>query len=39
VVDDGRLVELGPHDELVEQGGRYAALYDNWTRGLSRSGS
>ena len=38
VVDDGRLVELGPHDELVEQGGRYAALYDNWTRGLSRSG-
>jgi ATP-binding cassette subfamily B protein len=39
VVDDGRLVELGSHDDLVEQGGRYAALYDNWTRGLSRSGS
>jgi ATP-binding cassette subfamily B protein len=30
VVVDGRLVELGPHDELVEQGGHYTALYGSW---------
>jgi ATP-binding cassette subfamily B protein len=27
VLDDGRIVEQGTHDELVEAGGRYAALY------------
>lgn len=32
VVDQGRLVELGTHDELVEVGGRYAALADAWER-------
>jgi len=26
VLDDGRIVERGTHDELVERGGRYAAL-------------
>ena len=26
VLDDGRLVESGTHDELVAAGGRYAAL-------------
>lgn len=31
VVDDGRLVEVGPHAELVAAGGRYAALYASWT--------
>jgi len=30
VIHDGRLVELGSHDELVAHGGRYAALYDTW---------
>jgi ATP-binding cassette subfamily B protein len=32
VVDRGRLVELGTHDELVEHGGRYAALAAAWAR-------
>ena len=32
VVDQGRLVELGTHDELVALGGRYAALADAWER-------
>jgi len=31
VVDDGSIVELGSHDELIEAGGRYAALYGSWT--------
>ena len=30
VVDDGRLVELGTHDELVARGGRYASLFAAW---------
>jgi ATP-binding cassette subfamily B protein len=30
VVDDGRLVELGPHDELLRRGGAYASLYRAW---------
>ena len=30
VVVDGRLVELGPHDDLVAAGGHYAALYSSW---------
>jgi ATP-binding cassette subfamily B protein len=32
VIDGGRLAELGNHAELVEQGGRYAALADAWAR-------
>jgi ATP-binding cassette subfamily B protein len=32
VVDDGRIVELGGHDDLVALGGRYAALADAWER-------
>jgi len=31
VVAGGRLVEIGPHQELVDQGGRYAAMYATWT--------
>jgi ABC-type multidrug transport system fused ATPase/permease subunit len=31
VVDDGRIIELGSHDELVEiPGGRYAEMYEAW---------
>ena len=30
VIDDGRVVESGPHDELVALGGRYADMYDTW---------
>jgi ATP-binding cassette subfamily B protein len=32
VVDDGRIIELGSHDELVALDGRYAALYATWSR-------
>ena len=30
VVDDGELLELGTHTELLERGDRYAALYSAW---------
>lgn len=30
VVDDGRISEIGPHDELVAAGGEYAALWHSW---------
>ena len=35
VVDDGELVELGTHDELVAAGRRYADLYATWTAGVT----
>ncbi len=35
VVDEGFLTELGTHRELLGRGGRYAALYENWVRGLA----
>jgi ATP-binding cassette, subfamily B, bacterial len=38
VIDEGRLSELGTHDELVAAGGAYAALFDAWTSGLSAAG-
>jgi len=31
VVEDGRITELGSHDELVAAGGSYAALWDSWS--------
>ncbi|MBA2464144.1 MAG: ABC transporter ATP-binding protein [Nocardioidaceae bacterium] len=31
VVNDGRIVELGTHDELVARGGEYAGLWRAWT--------
>ncbi|MFI7646104.1 ABC transporter ATP-binding protein [Micromonospora sp. NPDC049460] len=30
VVEDGRIIEIGPHDELVAAGGSYAALWRSW---------
>ncbi|MFD7716707.1 ABC transporter ATP-binding protein [Streptomyces sp. NPDC059814] len=31
VLDEGRIVETGSHDELVAAGGRYAALWEAWS--------
>ena len=30
VVDEGRIIEVGSHDDLVARGGRYAAMYETW---------
>ncbi|HMO10255.1 MAG TPA: ABC transporter ATP-binding protein [Actinotalea sp.] len=30
VVDDGRITEIGPHEDLVAAGGGYAALWHSW---------
>ena len=38
VVDHAKLVELGTHDELVERGGRYAALAAAWARSQPTAG-
>ena len=35
VIVDGRLVELGPHHDLVAAGGHYAELFEAWTSGLA----
>jgi ATP-binding cassette subfamily B protein len=32
VVDLGRIIEVGTHDELVAEGGRYAEMYATWVR-------
>jgi ATP-binding cassette subfamily B protein len=39
VVDGGELVEIGPHAELVAQGGAYARLFATWEAGLGRAGT
>ncbi|MGZ8793394.1 MAG: ABC transporter ATP-binding protein [Gaiellaceae bacterium] len=35
VMEQGRLVEVASHDELVEQGERYARLWASWQAGLA----
>jgi ATP-binding cassette subfamily B protein len=37
VVNDGRLQELGTHDELLGANGQYADLHRTWTSGLRAS--
>jgi ATP-binding cassette subfamily B protein len=34
VMEQGRVVEVASHDELVEQGDRYASLWASWRAGL-----
>jgi ATP-binding cassette, subfamily B, bacterial len=36
VVDDGHLVEVGTHEELLLREGRYAALYASWSGRFGR---
>jgi len=38
VVDEGRVVESGSHDELVQLGGRYAEMYATWMSHSDASG-
>jgi ATP-binding cassette subfamily B protein len=37
VVDDGRIVELGSHAELVQREGRYASLWSSWSAAQARA--
>lgn len=38
VVHEGRIVELGTHDELVAAGGRYAEMFATWQRHANGAG-
>jgi ABC-type multidrug transport system fused ATPase/permease subunit len=38
VFDRGRLVQDGPHEDLVIEGGIYGALYRSWQRGTTNQG-
>jgi ABC-type multidrug transport system fused ATPase/permease subunit len=35
VIEDGRVVEVGPPEELLAAGGRFADLYDRWLAGAA----
>jgi ATP-binding cassette, subfamily B, bacterial len=35
IVEDGRVVEAGPPDELLDRGGRFANLYQRWLAGAA----
>jgi len=39
VVDEGRIIEVGAHAELVAAGGRYAEMYATWVHQSDRSRS
>jgi ATP-binding cassette subfamily B protein len=32
VIDDGRIIEVGSHEELMARGGRYAEMFATWVR-------
>ncbi len=38
VFDEGRIVEFGPHERLVDTGGIYSALHSSWV-GATRAGA
>ena len=35
IVEDGRVIETGSPDDLLERGGRFADLYDRWLAGVA----
>jgi ATP-binding cassette, subfamily B, bacterial len=35
VIEDGRVVEAGPPDQLLDEGGRFADLYGRWLAGAA----
>jgi ABC-type multidrug transport system fused ATPase/permease subunit len=35
VIEDGRVVELGSPEELLDAGGRFADLYGRWVAGAA----
>ncbi|ASN18633.1 ABC transporter ATP-binding protein [Arthrobacter sp. YN] len=37
VMEQGRIIESGPHQELLARGGRYATLWEAWNSSLSRN--
>jgi len=39
VMEHGKVVEVASHDELVEQGDRYARLWASWQAGLAAAGA
>lgn len=38
VVDEGRIAESGPHDDLVARDGPYAAMFRTWTTSTTSAG-
>ena len=36
VLEHGKVVEVGSHDELLERGGRYRGLYGDWAEAAAR---
>jgi ATP-binding cassette, subfamily B, bacterial len=35
VIEDGRVVEVGPPEELLDAGGQFADLYERWLAGAA----